>query len=331
MHTDGTYRVLRVANSLILVIPTALMAVLWAWPKVGHGGFAWTLSIPVGIVVVLLARWLTVWRPVRRSIWLMLGATALLLILDLGGLVILSSAYPSQVTDVNAWTLIISTLLWPLLLLGCLFVQIILWLIFRRRSDAVASSADTNTTPGARPAMPSPIAPARSAPSPYGPSTTEPAVYPPREQGFAAPHGYVVASESAVIAHPSPIEPVLEPDAAQGRAIVPSAELRMLLEVAEGMGAHPGDAQVQLSFDGGEITVSSAGIALGEVPGSWDGEQRVSADARAADLLACLDNDAANGQQSIVDCYAGAAPRLVIRHEEGDDGGCDVPLSAPPA
>ena len=177
--------------------------------------------------------------------------------------------------------------------------------------------------------MPSPIAPARSAPSPYGPSTTEPAVYPPREQGFAAPHGYVVASESAGIAHPHPssrsLSRMLRRDGRSCRRPSCACFWRLPRAWERTLVTHRSSCRSMVA----EITVSSAGIALGEVPGSWDGEQRVSADARAADLLACLDDDAANGQQSIVDLLCGAAPRLVIRHEEGDDGGCDVPLSAP--
>ncbi len=70
MQDSSAERIVRRAISVVLVVLTGLIALLWAWPHFGQGGILWTFTLPIGIAYTILVHVLTAPHRAERSVWI---------------------------------------------------------------------------------------------------------------------------------------------------------------------------------------------------------------------------------------------------------------------
>lgn len=308
MGENSAITIARRVISVALTVVTALIALLWAWPKFGEGGFAWTISAPAGIGFTYLVHLLTAPRRSSRSIWVPIGITSLLTLLWFVGLMIAALATPVESPESTLSgqfvALAMAILLWPAVMAGGLIVILILKL---------AERAGNGGAKRARPAVPSPSAPAmpvtQSSPAfisgsspPTGPVPTHSsrhsaaslqprmpsAAATPRHPGtLSSAAGSSAPQEADPVPHaPHPSSPTRTPAKSEPVAAdVPLHELSTLVEVAVSLGQDDASSALTLEFGDGGVTVSADGVPLGSVDGSWNGTEGVCATVLAADVL----------------------------------------------
>lgn len=308
--------------SIAMVAITALIAILWAWPKFGDGGVAWVLSAPVGVGMAYLVHLLVAPRLKRRSIWVPIGITSVLAALWFGGLLIIPIASSTDSPTGLTMALFMVMMLWPLLMAGGLIGILALKLAAR-----IDRGKEASTVPASAPAMPV----AQSSPSFI--SGSSPAAGPVPAYSAFTPSGIsqpMMPMAASAPHHPSPdssltsyssegVRPVSsasdafpadtrassaaeaseEPEpAATG---VPLQELSTLAEVAVSLGQDDVSSALTLDFGDDGIAVAADGVPLGSVEGIWTGLEATSATVLAAEVLRGLRSfDAPSARITIV-------------------------------
>lgn len=294
--------------SIGLVVLTGLVALLWAWPQFGNGGFVWSLTAPVGVAFAYLVHLLTAPRSARRSLWVPIGIVALLALLWFIGLMIAALSAPTDPNAVlsNQLTfLVLALFLWPWVMAGGLFVLLILKFADRtaKRSDEKARTAQLAPAP-ALPVTQSPApfasggsphtgpVPAQRSYDPAGslrPQTPTAAVTPRQPYGASGPSS---GTAPQTIDEPGPTSSVPSPPAPSRAEVastgIPLDELSTLVEIAMGMGREEASVPLTLGLGPGGVTVAADDVPLGSVNGGWTGEESATVTLLASEVLQVL-------------------------------------------